>query len=224
MVGLLAKLKTMAFSSGGVQHPMCTLCTNLRRLLAINQGPKESVENYHKHFIATTDVIEEQWGTFYPPKLASSTSAAAKKKARDLLHAMIFLTGSDKHRYDKLLDNLNNQFLAGDNNYPGSIDKTLTLLSNYQDHTGRKGVVDKYMRTGVETSFAQVICYCCGKPGHTSDNCNKKTRIPQSQWHVRKALNAYMQQQQEDTDDDESEQTDEQGNNGSHRRRRSWSG
>jgi len=62
VVGLLDKLKEMAFSTGGVQHPFWTLQNVLRRLTAINQGPKELVANYHKRFLATTEVIEVQWG------------------------------------------------------------------------------------------------------------------------------------------------------------------
>jgi hypothetical protein len=46
-VGLLRQLKQMAFTSGGVQHPFWTLQIVMQRLLAINQGPRESVTNYY---------------------------------------------------------------------------------------------------------------------------------------------------------------------------------
>jgi hypothetical protein len=52
-------------------------------LLAINQGPRQSVTNYYRRFVATTGVIEEQWGKFYPEKLAVSASDADKNIARD---------------------------------------------------------------------------------------------------------------------------------------------
>jgi hypothetical protein len=83
VVGLLRQLKQMAFASGGVQHPFWTLQIVMRRLLAINQGQRESVTNYNRRFVFTTEVIEEQWGKFYPEKLAVSTSDADKNIARD---------------------------------------------------------------------------------------------------------------------------------------------
>jgi hypothetical protein len=78
VVGLLRQLKQMAFASGGVQHPFWILQIVMRRLLAINQGPRESVINYYRQFVSTTEVIEEQWGKFYPEKLAVSASDADK--------------------------------------------------------------------------------------------------------------------------------------------------
>ena len=38
VVGLLAKLRELAFSTGGVQEPFVTLTESFRRLAAINQG------------------------------------------------------------------------------------------------------------------------------------------------------------------------------------------
>jgi hypothetical protein len=83
VVGLLRQLMQMAFASGGVQHPVWTLQIVMWRLLAINQGPGESVTNYYRQFVSTTKVMEEQWGKLYPEKLAVSTSDAEKNIARD---------------------------------------------------------------------------------------------------------------------------------------------
>jgi hypothetical protein len=47
VVGLLRQLKQMVFASGGVQHPFWTLQIVMRRLLAIDQGPRELVTNYY---------------------------------------------------------------------------------------------------------------------------------------------------------------------------------
>jgi hypothetical protein len=134
VVGLLRQLKQRAFESGGVQHPFWTLQIVMRRLLAINQGPREPVTNYYRRFVSTTEVIEEQWGKFYPEKLAVSTSDADKNIARDKYSSMIFLAGADKARFGTLIENLNNSYLAGNDQYPVSLDGTLTLLLHYQGH------------------------------------------------------------------------------------------
>lgn len=47
VVGLMAKLKEMAFSTAGVQDPFWNLQNLLRRLTVLNQGTSESVTNYH---------------------------------------------------------------------------------------------------------------------------------------------------------------------------------
>jgi hypothetical protein len=106
VVGLLRQLKQMTFASGGDQHPFWTLQIIMRRLLAINQGPREPVTNYYRRFVSTTKVIEELWGKFYPEKLTVSTSDADKNIARYKYLSMIFLAGADKAH-------LNNSYLAG---------------------------------------------------------------------------------------------------------------
>ena len=31
-------------------------------------------------------------------------------------------------------------------------------------------------------------CYCCGADGHSSTTCNKKEKIPRSDWYVNRAM------------------------------------
>jgi Zinc knuckle len=181
VAGLLAMLKEMAFSTKGVQEPYVTLADSLRRLTAINQGTGETVANYYKRFSAVAEVMAVQWGEFYPPKLAKGTAADDIKTAKDKLLARIFLTGADKKRYGKLLEDLNNAFLAGKDNYPESLDATLTLLTHYQDYQVGRG---KHMANSDEkltmTSFAQkgkakqldrIRCFKCNEFGHMKQDC-----------------------------------------------------
>jgi hypothetical protein len=98
--------------------------------IAIDQGPRELVTNYHRQFLSTTEVIEEQWGKFYPEKLAVSTSDADKNIARDKYLSIIFLARANKARFGTLIENLNNSYLAGNDQYPVLLDGTLTLLSH----------------------------------------------------------------------------------------------
>jgi hypothetical protein len=122
--------------------------------LAINQGPRESVTNYYRRFVSTTKVIEEQWSKFYPEKLAVSASDVDKNIARDKYLSMIFLAGADKVRFGTLIEDLNNSYLAGNDQYPVSLDGTLTLLSHYQGHRGGEHMDDD-KNVSRETSFAQ---------------------------------------------------------------------
>jgi hypothetical protein len=83
-----------------------------------------------------------------------STSDADKNIARDKYLSMIFLAGADKAQFGKLIENLNNSYPAGNDQYPGSLDGTLTLLLHYQGHQGGEHMDDN-KNVSRETSFAQ---------------------------------------------------------------------
>ena len=187
VTGLLKKLHEMAFATGGVQEPYWTLQKVIRRLTAISMGPKEAPENYEKRFLAVTKVIEEQWGWFYPQKLAGGTSEAEKKKAQERLYASIFLAGADKRRYGKYVDGLNNAYLTGTDNYPKTVQQAVTALTNYQDGEQKPSASRNVERTGgsggpLETSFAQTSgralrrrrCFECGDPTHVARSCPQR--------------------------------------------------
>ena len=121
VVGLLEKLHVMSFTTAGAQQPYWALQQVLKRFVAINQGPQESLGNYHKRFQALAKVVEIQWGDFYPEKLTTGNQPDDKKTAETKMLMMFFLAGVDKRRYGNLLDDFNNQYLAGKDNYPESI-------------------------------------------------------------------------------------------------------
>ena len=139
--------------------------------------------------MATVDVLEAQWGQFCPIALATSTSKADKKKARDKLLSSILLGGVDKKRYGTLLENLNNSFLAGNDQYPVSVDDTLTLLTHYQDHSNGGRSNNGNEKGRLEMSFAQaskqlgrIRCFLCNEFGHVKKDCprlNKKKVMQQ---------------------------------------------
>jgi hypothetical protein len=188
VVGLLKELRKMAFLTGGEQDPFWTLQIALKRFATMSQGPTESVVNYHKRFLANVKVLEAQMGEFIPMKLVDGTTAADKKVARDKMMSMMMLSGADKKRYGKLLEDLNNNYLAGTDNYPSDVDSTVTLLSHYQDYqsNGGRNKVDSDGGGRVETSFAQhkkkekqkdkqkfrIQCWTCGEYGHMARDCH----------------------------------------------------
>ena len=58
------------------------------------------------------------------------------------------------------------------------------------------------------TSFVQkdVMCYVCGKPGHTKPECPDAAKILQAKWAVNKAINA--KQETKHSNDDENNDND----------------
>ena len=97
----------------------------------------------------------------------------------------------DKKRYGKVAEELNNQFLSGNNNYPDSIEAAMSVLSHRMDSTEGvakvKAKKEEDDEDSVLTSFSQastsskksktnnkrknVTCRVCGGRGHYANEC-----------------------------------------------------
>ena len=190
VVGLLNKLKELAFSMGGVQHPHWTLQKVLQCLTSVSQGSKEMVQNHHERFLALTKGIKAQWGEFSPPGSVADIAAVKMKKARDQLSSVMFMAGGDRLRHGKLADDLNNSCLTGLDKWPGLADATLTLLLHHQGHTSGGGVKKVTSNEVTETGFAQsggkrlsqICCFKCSELGHVKAGCPKnKAQLQQEE-------------------------------------------
>ena len=113
--------------------------------------------------------------------------------------------GADKSRYWKYLEDLENDFLKGRNDYPETLNDAYRVLSNCKTHNssnhtaGKEGVA--FLLDGLELSEEQVSllateggnddddaaarrkrnlkymkCYNCGKRGHLSKDCRSPRR------------------------------------------------
>jgi hypothetical protein len=87
------------------------------------------------------------------------------------------------------IEDLNNSYLVGNDQYPVSLDSTLTLLSHYQGHRGSEHMDDN-KNVSRETSFpqcktrpaaqqlAQIRCWNCNEEyGHYQSDCPQKKKI-----------------------------------------------
>ena len=220
VVGLLKKIKAIAYVTDDVQHPMWTAVNQVGKLASINQGPAESVTGYYRRFKILLEVVEiAAWGEdlFYPPKFMTTTEVEEEaedgttitkevtnaKDVRSQYIAMNFLKGLDRKRFGRMLDDLTNSYISGKNNYPATLEAAFSYVSNYQHHQAGvpKAVDNEYQP--IVTSFAQhtkqskgVRCFSCGEKGHISKECpNKKKK---SQVH---------NQLEEDSDGDDRSRT-----------------
>jgi hypothetical protein len=61
VVGLLKKLKKLAYSTGNNQYSYWVIHEQMRKFMTLWQDPRESLPNFGVRFIAQQEVMEEEW-------------------------------------------------------------------------------------------------------------------------------------------------------------------
>ena len=77
-------------------------------------------------------MTEDIWGDMIPQKMKGKATSE-QAKARDAYLACVFLAGVDRVRYRDAVNELNNDYVAGNTTYPGDVMSMMTLLSNRRD-------------------------------------------------------------------------------------------
>ena len=165
---LLNGLKELLFSAVDVQCKCWTVNQLIKNVLMMKQQDQESLAGHCKRFANTVDVAETQWGVSVPTKIGSN------KATRDKFLACTFLAGVDQKKHGKVVNELNNTCLTGQNNHPTMVEGAVMMLSHCmgdkQNHRN-----EQQREVNVETSFVQrkknVTCCKCEKKGHCANEC-----------------------------------------------------
>jgi hypothetical protein len=94
---------------------------------------------------------------------------------RNIIITCVFLAGVDTKKYGRLKTELNNAYVAGQNNYPQTVESAVTMLSHYMNDKGVH-MTDEDKGQTDQKSFMQkhknLTCYKCGKKGqHYANKC-----------------------------------------------------
>jgi hypothetical protein len=166
--------------------------------------PAEFLEQFRNH----VNVLEAVGATIGPHAgvLASITQGTREPNvvdravAREQSMAVAFINKVDRTRYGKLLEDLQNNYLMGQNNYPTNLTEAYNLVVNWRQdprnmvHYGagpNDGVVFAHHTEGDEEDDGEVIlanngasnvkpnknhitCFNCNKRGHYHTQCLEK--------------------------------------------------
>ena len=169
-----------------------------RRLFLMYQGKSMTLQAYLEHFKDCIEVIEQCGGKIEPHKkivtmvyremkitsvISKTEAAEAREAAKQVYLATLFIMGSDRARYGRLIEKTENDFAQGMNTYPRTLTTAYNLLVNWKQDTrnmvraGGDGVSFATM-DGEEhppkKDKLHITCFKCGKKGHYSNQCKTK--------------------------------------------------
>ncbi len=142
-IGLLKAIKSLTFNFQSQKFLPHSIHETKRRFYMFSQG-KMSTVAYHEQFLNLVEVLDtikanigvepgiQAMVAKEKNKAVADLTEQDKSKAREWYLATAFMLGSDRGRYGKLLENLENEFLQGRNSYPRTVTSAFSLLVNYK--------------------------------------------------------------------------------------------
>jgi hypothetical protein len=147
-LGLLRAIKNASFNFQSQKYVAHALHDAKRRFYLCSQSKHMTTQAYLEAFRGTLDVIEHTGGEIrHEPgieryvaeqnaidydNMDDDKEEDVKREGKERYLAVAFLLGSDRSRFGRLLENLENNFLQGQNNYPATVTAAYSLLTNWK--------------------------------------------------------------------------------------------
>ena len=200
MLGLLDAIKTIIYKFEDQKYLPLSLYHAKRNFYAFRQGNLPNPD-YLDRFMNLVDMAESYDAKIYDQamfKIAQdstvySTTAEDDLKddkikiiettARKIYLACAFVINSDLRRYRRLIEELENDYKKGNDNYPRNMVKAYQLLNEYKQWNPRETLPESsgvaFLQQGNYNKFVQrttewkkkTTCHNCGQKGHIRPKC-----------------------------------------------------
>jgi hypothetical protein len=201
-IELIGLIKTITFKFEDQKFLPLALYQSKANLYSLRQG-NMSNHDYLQRFQNLVDVATAYNGQLYDQAiidiaterahpgtqysaLSDPQQLAIQSASAELYHATMFIFQSDRRRYGKLSEELENSFTKGNDDYPDNLVSAYHLINEYKcwkppsstpDPTGvafsQKGAKGKQDKPKDDSWHKKATCHNCGKLGHIRPNCPK---------------------------------------------------
>jgi hypothetical protein len=199
-LGLLKILREFVFRSDDRQYKYKVEDQAKWAYYNLRQTPEMSCQEYFERVRNVVDVIKSLGGTLVDDmhlqeELGPLTQGGytyvqyqqARERILDKKIAYILLVRADRNRFGKLIEEVKNSYLKGNNDYPTTPTEAYNLLVYFKNYNSNKrGVPDggldqvafmsegKKLRT--DGKFPHIKCFRWGKFGHYKSDCSEKEK------------------------------------------------
>jgi hypothetical protein len=196
VLGLILRIKAIVFKFDDQKFLPVSLHQAKQNFYSLRQGTISNAE-YLEKFNNLVDIASSYDGEILdgavleytrdklhpgtvPADQNDAEMAIVRETAKELVLATAFVLQCDRRRYGKLLEELENDFTKGHNNYPPDMVKAYQLLNEYKQWRPNSNVPQSegvaFAQKGDKSEgspewAAGKTCYECGKKGHIKPHC-----------------------------------------------------
>ena len=214
---LLARIKSLTFKGTATTDPIYSIVMMMKEVFTTRQGKKMTVSKFNDDFTSIIKAADGMFGgtgkflaifdSLLTTVIATENGETVTgdnainddkqkeyaKQGRDRMAAMMFTLGTDRSRYGDTVDQMQQDFLKGNNSYPNKQTAAYTLFRNVKVKNSQPRYQDRdddghqFNVNGEESGGSGAgnrLCFRCGRPGHIAAKCSEAKHVDGNVLHT----------------------------------------